>query len=83
MLRDLSSPSGSWLVWDRVAEVAGIPEAVAALRLVERLTGDWIARGEVAVVIHPDGRLERLARFDPDAPLIVLVPHILPHIRGG
>lgn len=77
MLRVLSRHGDDRYTWDETAVEIGDPEAVAAIREVERIFKEERARGATAVRIAPDKPAERIDEFDPTAKQILMVPRVV------
>jgi hypothetical protein len=62
--------------WDHTQVATGDPEALAAIREVERIFADQISKGATAFRVEPGVTATRMDRFDPRAEIIVTVPRV-------
>lgn len=77
MLRVLSRNGDDRLTWDMAAVETGDLEAAAAVREAERIFNEQRASGATAVRVTPGQPAERIAKFDPSAEEIVMVPRVI------
>ena len=76
VLRILSHLGDSAISWDAERAAAGEADSLAAVAEAERIFAEERARGATAFRTLPGRPAERLDRFDPTAPEIIMVPRI-------
>jgi hypothetical protein len=79
ILRILDASGDTRVSWDRDGVSAGDTEAQAAVREAERIFDKARASGAQAFRIRPQGDVERIERFDPQA----VETFLLPPMVGG
>jgi hypothetical protein len=62
--------------WNQVQVETGDPEALAAIREVERIFTEQVSKGATAFRVEPGVTATRMDRFDPKAEIIVTVPRV-------
>ncbi len=73
-LRILSHQGDTTLVWDKEKVEIRDPEALKAIKEVERIFEEHLAKGATAFKVLPGKPTEKLERFDRTAEQIVMVP---------
>lgn len=79
-LRVMSSRGDKMLTWDPRQVETGDPEAVAAVREVERIIQEHTARGATVFQTKPGEPAERVETFNP---LVEQTLVVVPRITGG
>jgi hypothetical protein len=75
-LRIMTRHGDACAEWDSARATAGDAESRAAVAEAERIFAEQRARGATAFVVARDRPARVVARFDPEAEQIVIVPQI-------
>ncbi len=76
ILRVMSTSGDHTVTWDRKQAETGDPEALEAIREVERIFEEQRSQGATAFQVKPGMPAKKLERFDPEAEQIVVVPRV-------
>jgi hypothetical protein len=77
ILRVMSRRGDDRLTWDDEKVQTGDPEAIAAVREVERIFAQERAKGATAFRVEDGKVVQRIEQFDSTAEQIVLVPRVV------
>ena len=74
-LRILNNQGDTCVAWDTRKAETGDPEALAAIREVERIFKEHRAKGFTAFKVEPEGAV-KINEFDQTAESIMMVPRV-------